>query len=119
MSRFTIFEYNRQNRNLIVEELEAKEYISCIFISIPLIDNFTINEKDFINTKRRLFIDISMIVSNEDKMLWYVGYVENIMNEILRKFLENYVYIIVDRRYTKTVIDLFWYRIENENEQNT
>lgn len=112
MSRFTIFEYNRQNRNLIVEELEAKEYISCLFISIPLTDKFTINEREFLNTKNKLFIDISTIVSNEDKLLWYAGYVENAMNEILNKHLEDYVYIIVDRRYTKTVIDLFWYKIK-------
>ena len=59
MSKFIIYEYNKQNKDLIVEELEADGYG---FISIPLTDNITIKTEDHPNAKNGLLIDISMVV---------------------------------------------------------
>ncbi len=108
MSKFIIYEYNKQNKDLIVEELEADGYG---FISIPLTDNITIKTEDHPNAKNGLLIDISMVVSDDERAILYSRLVENLMDYILQNHHEEFLYIIVNRRYTYTINDLFGYRI--------
>lgn len=109
MSKFIIYEYNKQNKDLIVEELETEGYS---FISVPLTDNVTIKTDDYPNAKNGLLIDISIVVSDDERAILYSKLVENMMDFILQNHLEEFLYIIVNRRYTYTVNDLFGYRIE-------
>lgn len=109
MSKFIIYEYNKQNKDLIVEELETEGYS---FISVPLTDNVTIKTEDYPNAKNGLLIDVSIVVSDDDRAILYSKLVENMMDFILQNHLEEFLYIIVNRRYTYTVNDLFGYRIE-------
>lgn len=109
MSKFIIYEYNKQNKDLIVEELESEGYS---FISVPLTDNVTIKTEDYPNAKNGLLIDISIVVSDDERAILYSKLVENMMDFILQNHLEEFLYIIVNRRYTYTVNDLFGYRIE-------
>lgn len=108
MSKFIIFEYNKQNKDLIVEELESEGYG---FISVPLTDNITIKTEDYPNAKKGLLIDISIVVSDDERAILYSRLVENMMDYILQNHFEKFLYIIVNRRYTYTVNDLFGYRI--------
>ncbi len=108
MSKFIIYEYNKQNKDLIVAELESKGYG---FISVPLTDNITIKTEDYPKAKNGLLIDISMVVSDDERAILYSRLVENMMDYILQDHLEKFLYIIVNRRYTYTVNDLFGYRI--------
>lgn len=109
MSKFIIYEYNKQNKDLIVEELESEGYS---FISVPLTDNVTIKTEDYPKAKNGLLIDISIVVSDDKRAILYSKLVENMMDFILQNHLEEFLYIIVNRRYTYTVNDLFGYRIE-------
>lgn len=109
MSKFIIYEYNNQNKDLFVGELESEGYG---FISVPLTDNVTIKTEDYPNAKNGLLIDISMVVSDDERAILYSKLVENMMNFILQNHLEEFLYIIVNRRYTYTVNGLFGYRIE-------
>ena len=109
MSKFIIYEYNKQNKDLIVEELEADGYA---FISVPLTDSITIKTEDYPKAKNGLLIDISMVVSDDERAILYSRLVENMMDYILQNHLEEFLYIIVNRRYTYTVKDLFGYRIK-------
>lgn len=109
MSKFIIYEYNKQNKDLIVEELESRGYA---FISVPLTDSITIKTEDYPNAKNGLLIDISIVVSDDERAILYSKLVENMMDYILQNHLEEFLYIIVNRKYTYTVNDLFGYRIE-------
>lgn len=109
MGKFIIYEYNKQNKDLIVGELESEGYG---FISVPLTDNVTIKTEDYPNVKNGLLIDISIVVSDDERAILYSKLVENMMDFILQNHLEEFLYIIVNRRYTYTVKDLFGYRIE-------
>lgn len=109
MGKFTIYEYNKQNKELIVGELESEGYG---FISVPLTDSVTIKTEDYPNAKNGLLIDISKVVSDDERAILYSKLVENMMDFILQNDLEEFLYIIVNRRYTYTVKDLFGYRIE-------
>ena len=109
MRKFIIYEYNKQNKDLIVGELESEGYG---FISVPLTDNVTIKTEDYPNAKNGLLIDISIVVSDDERAILYSKLVENMMDFILQSHLEEFLYIIVNRRYTYTVKDLFGYRIE-------
>lgn len=109
MGKFTIYEYNKQNKELIVGELESEGYG---FISVPLTDSVTIKTEDYPNAKNGLLIDISIVVSDDERAILYSKLVENMMDFILQNDLEEFLYIIVNRRYTYTVKDLFGYRIE-------
>ncbi len=109
MSKFIIYEYNKQNKDLIVKELEADGYA---FISVPLTDSITIKTEDYPKAKNGLLIDISMVVSDDERAILYSRLVENMMDYILQNHLEDFLYIIVNRRYTYTVKDLFGYRIK-------
>lgn len=109
MSKFIIYEYNKQNKDLIVGELEDEGYV---FISVPLTDKITINAKDFLNAKKGLLIDISILVSDDERAIFHSALIENLMDHILQNNLENLWHLIVNRRYTYTVNDLFGYRIE-------
>lgn len=109
MSKFIIYEYNKQNKDLIVEELESEGYG---FISVPLTDKITINTDDLLNAKKGLLIDISILVSDDERAIFHSGLIENLMDHILQNNLANLWHLIVNRRYTYTVSDLFGYRIE-------
>lgn len=109
MSKFIIYEYNKQNKDLIVEELEAEGYV---FISVSLTDKITINKDDFFNAKKGLLIDISILVSDDERAIFHSALIENLMDHILKNNFENLWYLIVNRRYTYTVNDLFGYRIK-------
>lgn len=109
MGKFIIYEYNKQNKDLIVSELGTEGYG---FISVPLTDNVTIKTKDYPNAINGLLIDISIVVSDDERAILYSKLVENMMDFILQNHLEDFLYIIVNRRYTYTVNDLFGYRIE-------
>lgn len=109
MSKFIIYEYNKQNKDLIVEELEAEGYV---FISVPLTDKITINKDDFFNAKKGLLIDISILVSDDERAIFHSALIENLMDHILKNNFKNLWYLIVNRRYTYTVNDLFGYRIK-------
>lgn len=108
MSKFIIYEYNKQNKDLIVEELEDDGYG---FI-VPLTDKITINEDYFLNAKKGLLIDISILVSDDERAIFHFALIENLMNNILQNNLENLWHLIVNRKYTYIVNDLFGYRIE-------
>lgn len=109
MGKFIIYEYNKQNKDLIVGELEDEGYV---FISVPLTDKITINAEDFVNAKKGLLIDISILVSDDERAIFHSALIENLMDHILQNNLENLWHLIVNRRYTYTVNDLFGYRIE-------
>lgn len=109
MSKFIIYEYNKQNKDLIVEELETGGYA---FISVPLTDKITIKPDDYLNAEKGLLIDISILVSDDEKAIFHSALIENLMDYILQNNLENQWYLIVNRRYTYTVNDLFGYRVE-------
>ena len=92
-----------------MEELEAEGYV---FISVPLTDKITINKDDFFNAKKGLLIDISILVSDDERAIFHSALIENLMDHILKNNFKNLWYLIVNRRYTYTVNDLFGYRIK-------
>lgn len=92
-----------------MEELEAEGYV---FISVSLTDKITINKDDFFNAKKGLLIDISILVSDDERAIFHSALIENLMDHILKNNFENLWYLIVNRRYTYTVNDLFGYRIK-------
>ncbi len=109
MGKFTIYEYNKQNKDLIVGELEAKGYS---FISIPVTDKLTINPEHFSEDSKGLLIDISILLSNDERAIFHSVLVENLMDYITQNNLENMWYLIVNRRHTNIVDDLLGYRVK-------
>lgn len=64
MSRIIAYEYNKQNIDIIVEELRKEGYI---FMTMPLTDNISFDEKEVFGTFKGLMVDVSNLYADDER----------------------------------------------------
>lgn len=107
MDRVSIYEYDRKNRERVVKAIEDAEgqIVSWSF--------FAKDQSKFELPAGTLsvFIDLSSLFYNEDRAGDLIATVELMLNLIQRKQAVSF-YIIIERQYSKQVLDLLYYKID-------
>ena len=109
MNGIIVYEYNRQNINIIAEMLENKGYI---LMNMPLSDNMFDDIKSISGATKGIMIDISNYYADDERALLYTKYVENLINIIQMKKIESQLFIIINRRYSYNIKDLLLYKLK-------
>lgn len=104
-----IYEYNKQNIDVIVEELGKKGYG---FIAMPLTDNISNEVKGTSGTVKGLMVDVSNLYADDVKALLYTHIVESLINQIQMGKIESQLFIIINRKYSQTIKDLLFYKLK-------
>ena len=104
-----MYEYNRQNINIIAEMLENKGYI---LMNMPLSDNMFDDIKSISGATKGIMIDVSNYYADDERALLYTKYVENLINIIQMKQIESQLFIIINRRYSYNMKDLLLYKLK-------
>jgi len=104
-----VYEYNRQNINIIAEMLENKGYI---LMNMPLSDNMFDDIKSISGATKGIMIDVSNYYADDERALLYTKYVENLINIIQMKQIESQLFIIINRRYSYNMKDLLLYKLK-------
>ena len=105
LSRIIAYEYNKQNIDIIVEELRKEGYI---FMTMPLTDNISFDEKEVFGTFKGLMVDVSNLYADDERALLYTKYVESIINQIQVNHLESQLFVIINRNYSQNLKDLLF-----------
>lgn len=109
MSGIIAYEYNKQNLDLIVEELGKEGYG---FMAMPLTDNISTDVKGNSGAVKGLMVDVSTLYADDEKALLYSKIVENLINQIQLGQIESHLFIIINRKYSQTLKDLLFYKLE-------
>lgn len=109
MNGIIVYEYNRQNINIIAEMLENKGYI---LMNMPLSDNMFDDIKSISGATKGIMIDVSNYYADDERALLYTKYVENLINIIQMKQIESQLFIIINRRYSYNIKDLLLYKLK-------
>ncbi len=109
MNGIIVYEYNRQNINIIAEMLENKGYI---LMNMPLSDNMFDDIKSISGATKGIMIDVSNYYADDERALLYTKYVENLINIIQMKQIESQLFIIINRRYSYNMKDLLLYKLK-------
>ena len=109
LSRIIAYEYNKQNIDIIVEELRKEGYI---FMTMPLTDNISFDEKEVFGTFKGLMVDVSNLYADDERALLYTKYVESLINQIQVNHLESQLFVIINRKYSQNLKDLLFYQLE-------
>ena len=109
LSGIIAYEYNKQNLDLIVEELGKEGYG---FMAMPLTDNISTDVKGNSGAVKGLMVDVSTLYADDEKALLYSKIVENLINQIQLGQIESHLFIIINRKYSQTLKDLLFYKLE-------
>lgn len=109
LSRIIAYEYNKQNIDIIVEELRKEGYI---FMTMPLTDNISFDDKEVFGTFKGLMVDVSNLYADDERALLYTKYVESLINQIQVNHLESQLFVIINRKYSQNLKDLLFYQLE-------
>lgn len=109
MNGIIVYEYNRQNINIIAEMLENKGYI---LMNMPLSDNMFDDIKSISGATKGIMIDVFNYYADDERALLYTKYVENLINIIQMKQIESQLFIIINRRYSYNMKDLLLYKLK-------
>ncbi len=106
MNRVDIFEYDRKNREIIVDKINKTggEIVSW--------SSFTESNKYVIPDEAlSIFVDISSLFYNEDRVASIIPIVEIMVSAVHDS--PTPFYIIIDRQYSSYIKDLLFYKIRN------
>lgn len=105
MDRVSIYEYDRKNRERIVEAIEESggQILSWSF--------FAKEQLEFDIPADTVFIDLSSLFYNEDRADFLIAPAELMLNVIQQK-QPIPMYIIIERQYSKQAKDLLYYKID-------
>lgn len=105
MDRVSIYEYDRKNRERIVEAIEESggQILSWSF--------FAKEQLEFDIPADTVFIDLSSLFYNEDRADSLIAPAELMLNVIQQK-QPIPMYIIIERQYSKQAKDLLYYKID-------
>ena len=109
MSGIIIYEYNKQNIDIIIEELGKKGYG---FMAMPLTENISNNVKGTSGTVKGLMVDVSNLYADDERALLYTHIVERLINQIQMGKIESQLFIIINRKYSQNIKDLLFYQLE-------
>lgn len=109
LSRIIAYEYNKQNIDIIVEELRKEGYI---FMTMPLTDNISFDDKEVFGTFKGLMVDVSNLYADDERALLYTKYVDSLINQIQVNHLESQLFVIINRKYSQNLKDLLFYQLE-------
>ncbi|WP_051592804.1 AAA family ATPase [Thomasclavelia saccharogumia] len=109
MSKIIVYEYNKQNIDLIVEELGKKGYG---FMAMPLTDNISNDVKGTPGAVKGLMVDVSNLYADDERALLYTKIVESLINQIQKSQMESQLFIIINRKYSQNIKDLLFYKLE-------
>lgn len=106
MDRVTIYEYDRKNRERVTKAIEEQggQILSWSF--------FAKDQQKFVFPQGTIsvFIDLSSLFYNEDRADSLIAVAEIMVNAI-QKEQSMPLYIIIERQYSKQVLDLLYYKI--------
>lgn len=107
MDRVSIYEYDRKNRERIVEAIRKTggQILSWSYFAKEQ-TNF-----EFPVSTASVFIDLSSLFYNEDRADALIAPAELVLN-IIQKEQPLTLYIIIDRQHSKQVRDLLYYKID-------
>jgi hypothetical protein len=106
LNKITIYEYDKQNREYFADELEKQGFR---FFLVPLSDDLKINFDNYPDDMKGLFVDISPYFRDDEKGILYSVLVEKLINSITN---EVPLYIIINRKYTYSLKDLLFFKID-------
>lgn len=109
MSGIIVYEYNKQNLDLIVEELGKEGYG---FMAMPLTENISNDVKGASGAVKGLMVDVSTLYADDERALLYSKIAENLINQIQLGKIESHLFIIINRKYSQTLKDLLFYKLE-------
>lgn len=107
MDRVSIYEYDRKNRERVVEAIEEAggQILSWSYFAKEQ------SKFEFPAGTVSVFIDISSLFYNEDRADALIAPAELMLN-IIQKEQPISLYIIIERQYSKQVRDLLYYKID-------
>lgn len=107
MDRVSIYEYDRKNRERVVEAIEEAggQMLSWSYFAKEQ------SKFEFPAGTVSVFIDISSLFYNEDRADALIAPAELMLN-IIQKEQPISLYIIIERQYSKQVRDLLYYKID-------
>lgn len=109
LSGIIVYEYNKQNLDLIVEELGKEGYG---FMAMPLTENISNDVKGASGAVKGLMVDVSTLYADDERALLYSKIAENLINQIQLGKIESHLFIIINRKYSQTLKDLLFYKLE-------
>lgn len=107
MDRVSIYEYDRKNRERVVEAIEeaGSQILSWSYFAKEQ------SKFEFPAGTVSVFIDLSSLFYNEDRADALIAPAELMLN-IIQKEQPISLYIIIERQYSKQVRDLLYYKID-------
>lgn len=107
MDRVSIYEYDRKNRERVVEAIEEAggQILSWSYFAKEQ------SKFEFPAGTVSVFIDLSSLFYNEDRADALIAPAELMLN-IIQKEQPISLYIIIERQYSKQVRDLLYYKID-------
>lgn len=109
MNGIIVYEYNKQNIDIIVEELGKKGYR---FMAMPLTDKISNYVNETFGTVKGLMVDVSNLYADDERALLYTNFVEDLVNQIQMGKIESQLFIIINRKYSQNIKNLLFYRLE-------
>lgn len=107
MERISIYEYDRKNRESVVKAIEKTggQILSWSFFANGQ------SKMEFPTGTCAVFIDLSSLFYNEDRVDMLIAPAELILSAA-QKEQPLALYIIIERQYSKQVLDLLYYKID-------
>lgn len=107
MDRVSIYEYDRKNRERVVNAIEEAggQILSWSFFAKDQ------SKFEFPSDTLSIFIDLSSLFYNEDRADALIALAELMLN-VIQKEQSVALYIIIERQYSKQVRDLLYYKID-------
>lgn len=104
MSKIILYEYDKQNREYVIDELEIRGYV---FVTVSI--ELTQRLKELKNSNG-IVIDISSLFRDDDKSLNWAYVTEIIIDGLDSEGVD--FCLIIDRRYTYNFKELLFHKIE-------
>lgn len=105
MKKIILYEYDKRNRDIIIEHLEEIDYV---FVSILQGDNLEKELEEMKENIKGFVFDVTPFFRDDEKAQSFSLIVEKIMDNMSDEWP---IFFVIDRRYTYNFSDLLFYRI--------